>query len=361
MATDLSQIVKRTRGRLVPFMLLLYILAFLVWGIVSAGMAFADTEWKFLAVRTILGAAEAAFFPGMIYLTSQWFPQRNRGAVMGLFYMGAPLAFTLGSPLSGALLEMHGFLGHPGWFWMFIIEGFLAMLAGVFTFFYLDDGPASAKFLSGEERAALCSALENEENAKTTVCLADAVHNPRVWHLAIIYMIIQISVYGLIFYLPTQVAALIGEHVGFKASLVTAIPWIAALVGTWWIPRWSDQTGERKFTAAACMLAAGLGIGLSALSGPGVAIIALCFAAVGFIAVQPIFWIMPTSLLAGAALAAGIGFINMFGAFGGFLAPNIKAHADSFFGGDVAGLLVLAAITLLGAVAILALRLEQTR
>ena len=417
MATDLSQIVKRTRGRLVPFMLLLYILAFLdrsnigfakqsymldtglsehafalgagiffaayaflgvpanllmrkigartwigcttiIWGIVSAGMAFADTEWKFLAIRTILGAAEAAFFPGMIYLTSQWFPQRNRGAVMGLFYMGAPLAFTLGSPLSGALLEMHGFLGHPGWFWMFIIEGALAMLAGLFTFSYLDDGPATAKFLSPEERATLCAALETEENAKTTARLADAVRDPKVWHLAVIYMIIQISVYGLIFYLPTQVAALIGEHVGFKASLVTAIPWVAALVGTWWIPRWSDQTGERKYTAAACMLAAGLGIGLSAISGPAVAIIALCFAAVGFIAVQPVFWIMPTTLLTGAALAAGIGFINMFGAFGGFLAPNIKAHADSFFGGEIAGLLVLAAITLLGAVAILALRLK---
>ena len=303
----------------------------IIWGIVSAGMAFADTEWKFLAIRTILGAAEAAFFPGMSYLTSQWFPQRNRGAGMGLFYMGAPLAFTLGSPLSGALLEMHGFLGHPGWFWMFIIEGALAMLAGLFTFSYLDDGPATAKFLSPEERATLCAALETEENAKTTARLADAVRDPKVWHLAVIYMIIQISVYGLIFYLPTQVAALIGEHVGFKASLVTAIPWVAALVGTWWIPRWSDQTGERKYTAAACMLAAGLGIGLSAIS---------------------------TTLLTGAALAAGIGFINMFGAFGGFLAPNIKAHADSFFGGDIAGLLVLAAITLRGAVAILALRLK---
>ena len=98
----------------------------LLWGVLSAAMAWADTEAKFLLVRTLLGAAEAGFFPGMIYLTSQWFPQQNRASIMGLFYMGAPLALTLGSPLSGALLEMHGFMGHPGWFWMFVIEGLLA-------------------------------------------------------------------------------------------------------------------------------------------------------------------------------------------------------------------------------------------
>ncbi|STF83469.1 transport protein YfaV [Escherichia coli] len=186
----LDAVVKKNRARLIPFMLALYVLAFLdrsnigfakqtyqidtglsneayalgagiffggirvsgcsgesfdapnwgartwigtttlLWGFLSAAMAWADTEAKFLIVRTLLGAAEAGFFPGMIYLTSQWFPQRNRASIMGLFYMGAPLALTLGSPLSGALLEMHGFMGHPGWFWMFVIEGLLAVGAG---------------------------------------------------------------------------------------------------------------------------------------------------------------------------------------------------------------------------------------
>lgn len=420
MSTDLYPIVKKTRARLVPFMLMLYILAFLdrtnigfakqsymldtglsehafalgagiffaayaflgipanllmrkigarvwigwttlAWGLISCFMGFADTEFKFLLVRTLLGAAEAAFFPGMIYLTSQWFPQKNRGQIMGLFYMGAPLAFTFGSPLSGALLEMHGFLGHPGWFWMFIIEGALAIAAGIFTFYYLDDAPSSASFLSQEERGLLVAQLESEESVKSTARLSDAIRNGSVWHLAIIYMIIQISVYGLIFYIPTQVAELIGEKVGFKASLVTAIPWIAALIGTYYIPRYSDRTGERKYTAALTLLAAGLGIGFSALSSPALAIVALCFAAAGFIAVQPVFWTMPTNLLTGAALAAGIGFVNMFGAFGGFLAPNIKAHADSFWGNDVAGLLCLAAITIIGSLGILLLRVQNTK
>ncbi|XXJ18460.1 MFS transporter [Desulfovibrio caledoniensis] len=418
MSSNLEQVVNKTRLRLIPFMLMLYILAFLdranigfakasyqldtglgdgafalgagiffvayaflgvpanllmrkfgarawiggttlVWGVLSASMGYADSEWKFLLVRSLLGAAEAGFFPGMIYLTSQWFPQRSRAGIMGLFYMGAPLALTLGSPLSGALLEMHGFLGHPGWYWMFVIEGALALIAGFATFLYLDNSPAEARFLVLEERELLAETLKAEESTKATSKISDAVKRWPVWHLAIIYMIIQISVYGLVFYLPTQVGALMGTTVGFKVSLVAAIPWVAALFGTYYIPRYSDRTGERRITAAMTLLVAGLGLGVSAFASPGVAIVALCFAAAGFIAVQPVFWTMPTSLLSGAALAAGIGFTNMFGAFGGFLAPNIKAQADIFFGNHMAGLVTLAIITVCGSAAILALRSKK--
>lgn len=140
----------------------------------------------------------------MIYLTSQWFPQRNRASIMGLFYMGAPLALTLGSPLSGALLEMHGFMGHPGWFWMFVIEGLLAVGAGVFTFFWLDDTPEQARFLSKQEKTLLINQLASEEQQKVTSRLSDALRNGRVWQLAIIYLTIQVAVYGLIFFLPTR-------------------------------------------------------------------------------------------------------------------------------------------------------------
>ena len=322
--TLLDGVVKKNRARLIPFMLALYVLAFLdrsnigfaketyqidtglsneayalgagiffvvyaflgvpanllmrkfgartwigtttlLWGFLSAAMAWADTESKFLIIRTLLGAAEAGFFPGMIYLTSQWFPQRNRASIMGLFYMGAPLALTLGSPLSGALLEMHGFMGHPGWFWMFVIEGLLAVGAGIFTFFWLDDTPQQARFLSAEEKAVLISQLTSEEEKKVTSRLSDALRNGRVWQLAIIYLTIQVAVYGLIFFLPTQVAALLGTKVGFTASVVAAIPWVAALFGTWLIPRYSDRTGDRRNVAALTLLAAGIGIGLSGL------------------------------------------------------------------------------------------------
>ncbi|TCL03369.1 MFS transporter [Sodalis ligni] len=420
MNTLLESAIKKNRARLIPFMLALYILAFLdrsnigfaketyqldtglsneayalgagiffvvyailgvpanllmrkfgarswiggttlIWGLLSAAMGFADSETKFLVVRTLLGAAEAGFFPGMIYLTSQWFPQSNRAGIMGLFYMGAPLALTLGSPLSGALLEMHGFMGRPGWFWMFMIEGILAVIAGIFTFFYLDDTPAAARFLTPQEKQTLQTQLESEEKNKTATHLRDAVIHGRVWQLALIYMTIQIAVYGLIFFLPSQVAQLMGTKVGFVASLVTAIPWIAALFGTWYIPRYSDKTGERRLIAAATLLCAGLGIGISGLVSPLAAIIALCVAAIGCIAVQPVFWTMPTQLLSGTALAAGIGFVNLFGAVGGFLAPLIRVKAESGFGNGAAGLLTLAAIAIVGALGILTLKAATTK
>lgn len=419
MSANLDQAIVKTRWRLIPFMLALYVLAFLdranigfaketyqldtglsneafafgagiffvayaflgapanllmrkfgarkwismttlIWGALSAAMAFADTEAKFLIVRTLLGAAEAGFFPGMIYLTSQWFPQNIRASVMGLFYMGAPLALTFGSPLSGALLEMHGFAGHPGWFWMFMIEGLLAVAAGIWTFFYLDDRPEDARFLSQEQRTELCQQLAKEESVKTTSRISDGIRNPRVWHLAIIYMIIQISVYGLTFFLPTQVGALMGQKVGFTVSLVAAIPWVCALFGTYFIPRYSDRTGERRNIAAVTLLVAGIGIGVSALASPLVALIALCFAATGFIAVQPVFWTMPTNMLSGAALAAGIGFVNMFGAFGGFLAPIIRVRAETLFQNSSAGLLTLASLTVIGSIAIMALKQKRS-
>ncbi|MFO6299806.1 MFS transporter [Rahnella selenatireducens] len=420
MTTLLNKAVEKTRWRLIPFMLSLYILAFLdranigfakesyqidtglsneayalgagiffiayailgmpanllmkkfgakswigcttlAWGILSAAMAFADTESKFLTIRFLLGAAEAGFFPGMIYLTSLWFPLRNRASVMGLFYLGAPLALTLGSPLSGALLEMHGFAGHAGWFWMFIIEGALAVIAGIWTFWYLDNQPSQARFLSADLKKALVDELAAEETQKPITRIRDGLKIPAVWHLGLIYLIIQISVYGLIFFLPTQVANLLGTKVGFTASMVSAIPWIAAMFGTFFIPRYADKSGALRTVAACTLLIAGLGIGASALvSSPVLAIGALCFAAAGFIAVQPVFWTIPTTLLRGSALAAGIGFINMFGAVGGFLAPQIRVAADTLFANQIAGLLTLCGITLLGVLAIALLKPQST-
>jgi MFS family permease len=330
------------------------------WGGISMLLAYADKEWKFLVLRLLLGAAEAGFFPGMIYLVSQWFPQGRRASVIGLFYMGAPLALIFGSPLSGALLELSGLGGRPGWYWMFLVEGTLAVAVGLCTFFYLDDEPRSARFLDPVQKAVLLAQLASEEEVKPRWRLADAICEVRLWHLALIYMTIQASTYGVIFFLPAQVAALLGGAVGIKVSLVAAIPWVASLVATVLIPRYSDRTGERRKIAAFTLLLAGLGIGASAVGGPIPAIAALSVAAAGFIAVQPIFWTFPTEYFAGSALAAGIGFINMFGAVGGFLAPLLRVKAEQFFANSHAGLILLAGITVAGSLAILLLQRRES-
>src|SRR5688500_12715654 len=264
------------------------------WGLVSAAMMFAYTPTMFYVLRLLLGIAEAGFFPGVILYLTYWFPASARAKVMGLFYFGAPLAFILGSPISGLLLEMDGVLGLQGWKWMFMVEGLLASVTGIWAYFYIDDKPADASWLEAEEKRVLTAAVSAEDQVKRghgPHGVLAALLNPRVLYLSAIYFLIQVAVYGVVFYLPTQVAQLLGKKVGLEVGLVTAIPWICALIAAYLIPRFSDQTGERRWTAALTLAVAGAGIAASAAArdSPLLALIALAFAASGCSAVQPVF------------------------------------------------------------------------
>lgn len=329
------------------------------WGLISAAMMFAHSEGVFYLLRVLLGVAEAGFFPGVVLYLTYWFPSNARARTLGLFYFGAPLAFIFGSPLSGLLLEFHGAGGLTGWQWMFLVEGLLASVVGVWAYFYLDDRPRDAAWLTPAEKAELQAAVAHEEEHKAAHGpggVMAALGNGRVLYLALIYFVIQMSVYGVVFYLPTQVAGLMGRNVGLAVGLVAAIPWLCALVATYYLPQLSDRTGERRLVAAAILAVSGVGIGASVAStSPLLSLVALCFAASGFIAVQPIFWTFPTSYLGGAAAAGGIALVNALGALGGFVAPNVKTWAESAFASSSAGLYLLAGTTLVGAVLILLL------
>ncbi|SIS85793.1 MFS transporter [Insolitispirillum peregrinum] len=333
------------------------------WGLISAAMAFAHGETSFYILRFLLGVAEAGFFPGVILYITYWFPAHVRGRVMGFFYFGAPLAFIFGSPLSGLLLDLHGAAGLHGWQWMFLVEGLLASVVGVWAFWYLSNRPADATWLSDSEKAALISTLEAEDRHKQDHGprgMLAALTNGRLLYLCAIYALIQMSVYGVVFYLPSQVAGLLGKQVGFEVGLVTAVPWICALAAAWFIPRYADRIGDRRRPAAVTLAAAGVGIAASALAGangaPLLALLALCVAAAGFIAVQPLFWTFPTNYLGGVAAASGLAFVNSLGAVGGFVAPNVRTWAEGTFASTTAGLYLLAATTLLGALLILGLK-----
>lgn len=329
------------------------------WGLISAAMALVTSETSFYILRLLLGAAEAGFFPGVILYLTYWFPDRVRGQMMGLFYFGAPAAFIVGGPLSGLLLEMDGFAGFLGWQWMFLIEGLLASAVGIWAYFYLNNGPADAKWLSEDERQALAAEIARENRARARagpVTLSKTLLNPRVALFVSIYFLIQMSVYGVIFYLPTQVGAMMGRKVGFEVGVVTAIPWICAMIVTFLLTRWADRSRKHRSLAVAALLMSAAGIAISADSPPFVALIALCLAASGFIAAQPLFWTFPTSYLGGAAAAGGIALINALGALGGFVAPNVKTWAEGNFDSSDAGLYLLAVTTVIGALLFLAIR-----
>ena len=329
------------------------------WGLVSAAMMAAHSTPVFYALRFLLGVAEAGFFPGVIYFLTQWFPTQARARVLGLFYCGAPLAFIFGSPLSGLLLEMEGF-GLRGWQWMFLIEGLLATVVGIWAFWYLDNRPEDAAWLTPVERSTLSAAIALENQYKTAHgphSVLAALTNGRVLFLSAIYFLIQMSVYGVVFYLPSQVAGLLGQKVGFKVGLVTAIPWVCALAAAFLIPRLAERRQQHAVMAALTLVVCAAGIALSVAStSPLLSLVALCFAAAGFIGVQPMFWTFPTAYLGGAAAAGGIALINSLGSVGGFFAPNVRTWAEQTFASTKAGLYLLAGTTLVGAVLFLTLR-----
>ncbi|MFJ3522666.1 MFS transporter [Pseudomonas sp. NPDC090203] len=328
------------------------------WGLISAAMVFAHTETSFYVLRFLLGVAEAGFFPGVILYLTYWFPGAARGKAMGFFYFGAPLAFIFGSPLSGLLLELDGVLGTHGWQWLFAVEGLMATAVGVWAYFYLDNRPSDAKWLTAQERSQLQAVLDAEDSHKQAHgSLLKVLMQPAVLYLCLIYLLIQASVYGVVFYLPSQVAGLLGTKVGLMVGLVSALPWLCALLAAWKVPAIADRTGQRRTVAALTLVVSGLGIAASvSFASPLIGILALCFAASGFIAVQPVFWTFPGSFLAGSAAAGAIALINSFGALGGFIAPILKNWAEGAFQSPAAGLYMLAITTLISAALVMGIR-----
>jgi MFS family permease len=330
------------------------------WGIVSACTALVHDATSFYVLRTLLGIAEAGFFPGIILFLSNWFPAKIRSQTMGMFYFGFPLALLLGSPLSGLLLDSGNPFGLLPWQWLFVVEGLAASVVGVVAYFYLTDRPSKATWLDASQRDALDRALREEDERKLAhgpASVLAALRDSRVLFCALIYFAVQMSVYGVVFYLPTRIAGLTGGHVGTKVGLLTAIPWIAAIVGTFCVTRMADRHGHHRTWAAAMLALAALGIGASALTSSVVlALAAFCVAAIGFVSVQPLFWTLPTGYLGGAAAAGGIALINSIGNLGGFVAPNLKGLAEHWAGSPQAGMLSLSAVGLIGAALLLTFR-----
>ena len=240
----------------------------LSWGILSGCMAFVSGETSFYIVRVLLGIAEAGFFPGIIFYLTLWFPGVYRARIVGWFMAAIPLSSVLGFPVSGLILGLDGFGGLAGWKWLFIIEAAPAVILSVVVWFYLTDRPADAKWLDPEERAWLDRRLAAEAQRKEDVhglSVLQALVNPKVLALSLVYFGAVATNYGTAFWLPQIVKdfGLTNIQVGF----VAAIPYVVGTIGMVWWGRRSDAKMERKWHAAFAFALAAIGIAGSTMVG----------------------------------------------------------------------------------------------
>jgi ACS family tartrate transporter-like MFS transporter len=327
------------------------------WGVVSGCMALIHGVTGFYFIRVLLGAAEAGFFPGIIYYLTLWFPSLYRARIVGYFMVAIPLSTVIGNPISGAILGLHGFLGLDGWQWLFILEAAPAVILSFFVWFYLTDRPPDATWLAPEERQWLVERLEAERRQRVAArhySVLDALTNGRVLAIAVIYFGIVATNYGLSFFLPTIVKQF--GLTNFATGIVSAIPYFVGAIA---IVAWgysSDRFHERKAHLAIAILISVIGLAAAALlNDPTTKMAALAVAGFGIFASLPVFWTLPTAFLSGAAAAGGIAIINSIGNLAGFAGPYAVGAIKEATGSFAGGLFAIAACALISFVVVLLL------
>lgn len=331
----------------------------ILWGIVTICMMFVRGFRSLCVLRVLLGTAEAGFFPGILYYMTKWFREKDRAQAISLFMTAGTLAGVVGNPVSGALLELEGVAGLKGWQWLFVVEGIPAVILGVSVLALLTESPESARWLPEEERAWLSRELAREKVGKGgpgEATLLQGLLHPAVWHLTLVYFLLATGAYGFELWLPGIVQSMSGGS-DQRAAVLSAIPYLVATVGMVAVSRHSDRTGERRWHVALSMFASVAGFLLATrLKNPAMALGALSLAWVGLKAAQGPFWAIPPSLLTGTAAAGGIALINSVANLGGQIGPWLVGSLRKTTGGFTAGLLVSAGLLFASGVLALTLR-----
>ncbi|HXD73196.1 MAG TPA: MFS transporter [Vicinamibacterales bacterium] len=327
----------------------------ITWGIVSAGMMFVRTPLSFYVLRFSLGAAEAGFFPGIIYCLTRWFPRRERARAIAGFMTAVVIAGVIGGPVSGTLLSLNGAAGLAGWQWLFLVEGLPAIVLGVIVLRALPNDPSEARWLTPDERQALTARLAEEASAASTVhSIGGALTSGRVWLLAAVYFTIPVALYAMGFWMPQILRTASGGSDALVGWL-SAIPYGVAAIGMVIIGRHSDRTGERRWHIALSALAGGAAFALTGLvHGIVPSIAALSIAMLGLASMLGPFWAFATSFLSGIGAAAGIALVNSVGNVGGFVGPNIVGYVQQTTGGFTGGLVTIGVVLAAGGVIVLA-------
>jgi ACS family tartrate transporter-like MFS transporter len=326
------------------------------WGIFATAMALVTGETSFYVIRFLLGAAEAGFFPAILFYLTLWFPARQRVTVLGIFILAQPISNALGSPVSGLLLQMDGVLGLAGWQWLYIVEGLPAVVLGLLTPVLMTDRPSDATWLAADEREWLTRTMDAELAGRQrhgAHHFLAGLKDPRTLVYSALYFGLVCGIYGLGLWMPTIVDAL-GDFESWQTGFIVAVPYTIAAVFVYFWGKRADRTGNRVGYTSASMVMAAVGLAaagyLVQVSGV-LAMVALTVAAMGIYSAIAPFLAMPSTALVGAAAAAGLALVNSLGNLGGFLAPYAVGLLNDATGSNRSGLLFLAGCLAVTAVA----------
>jgi ACS family tartrate transporter-like MFS transporter len=298
------------------------------WGLITVLMAFIRTPTHFYLVRVLLGAAEAGFFPGILVYLTHWFRPEDRAKASAMFMIAIPVANIIGSPLGGWLLGVH-WLGIQGWRWLFIVEGIPAIVFGIITVFYLTDWPREARWLASEEREWITAELEREALAKKAARsykIWEALLQPTVIQLTVIYFFAVSSIYSLTIWLPTFLKRASGMS-DLSVTMLSILPYVAVLLAMLFNGWDSDRTSERRWHTAIPLMLGVVAFALTILSGSHFWFAFACLTVASTAnAFLPSFWPVPSAFLGESAAAASIGLINSIGNLGSFVTPSVIGY-----------------------------------
>lgn len=330
------------------------------WGLVSLCTGFAQTAMHIYIVRFLLGIAEAGFFPGMILYLTYWFRQREQAQAVALFMAALPVSNVIGAPMSGLILDHIHWLGISSWRWLLALEAIPAIVLGVATWFLLPNRPEEAGFLQRDEKDWLRDELTRESARQVPVTATRALASGRVWYLAAIYFALVVGLYVMSFWLPHVVKGLSSHYSNTTVGVLVMIPHVVGLGIMLLVSGNSDRTGERRFHVALPAVAAAIALLTVDLAhSPVLSIVLLTVMASGIYSFLGPFWALPGQFLSGYAAASGIALINSVGNLGGFVGPYMIGSFTHWTGSMYWGL-AFAGISLLAA-AVLVICLPRGR